>query len=79
MGRRATLLFVSLLCVAQFIWTLVHERGSLTPWSLSASLLGVLLFLRVFQDLYSRGNQLARRKRLQLQEMPSAHGEGRPD
>lgn len=62
-GRRATLLFVSLLCVGQFIWTLVHERGALTSWSLAASILGVLLFLLVFQDLYNRGNQLARRKR----------------
>ena len=79
MGRRPTLLFVSLLCVGQFIWTLVHERGSLTPWSLCASLLGVLLFLLVFQDLYSRGNQLARRTRPPVQGVPSALGEGRPD
>jgi uncharacterized membrane protein YfcA len=63
LGRRPTLLLVSLLCVGQFAWTLVHERSSLTGWILAATLLGVLLFLLAFQDLYQRGNQLARRGR----------------
>jgi uncharacterized protein len=62
-GRRPTLLFVSLLCVAQYLWTLTHARGALTPWTGTASVLGVALFLLIFQDLYQRGNQLARRKR----------------
>jgi len=62
-GRRPTLLFVSLLCVAQYLWTLTHSRGELTRWTVAASVLGVVLFLLVFQDLYQRGNQLARRKR----------------
>jgi uncharacterized membrane protein YfcA len=63
LGRRPTLLFVSVLCVGQFVWTLFHERSSLTGWILAATLLGVLLFLLAFQDLYQRGKQLARRRR----------------
>jgi uncharacterized membrane protein YfcA len=62
-GRRATLYVVSTLCVAQFAWTLVHERASLTAWSLAAALLGVALFLLLFQDMYRHGYRLARRSR----------------
>ena len=62
-GRRPTLIVVSLLCVVQFIWTLVHERHSLTFWNLSGALLGVVLFLLVFQDMYRHGYTLARRGR----------------
>jgi len=62
-GRRPTLIVVSLLCVAQFAWTLVHERHVLTPWNVSAALLGVILFLLVFQDMYRHGYRLARRSR----------------
>ena len=60
-GRRPALLFVSLLCVAQFAWTLVHERVWATPWILVATLLGVVVFLLAMQDLYQRGRQMARR------------------
>lgn len=62
-GRRPTLYVVSILCVLQFFWTLVHERAALTAWNLSAALLGVVLFLLIFQDLYKRGNRMARRSR----------------
>jgi uncharacterized membrane protein YfcA len=62
-GRKPTLYVVSLLCVAQFVWTLVHERASLTAWSVGAALLGVVLFLLVFQDMYRHGYRLARRAR----------------
>ena len=58
-----TLMVVSVLCVVQFVWTLVHERDVLTVWNVGASLLGVVLFLLVFHDLYKRGNRMARRKR----------------
>lgn len=61
-GRRLTLIVVSVLCVLQFIWTLVHERDSLTVWSFSAALLGVVVFLLLFQDMYRHGYRLARRK-----------------
>jgi uncharacterized membrane protein YfcA len=62
-GRRPTLLIVSLLCVLQFAWVLHHERDSLTWWSLAAALLGIVLFLLVFQDMYRHGYRLARRNR----------------
>jgi uncharacterized membrane protein YfcA len=62
-GRRPTLIVVSLLCVVQFIWTLVHEQDKLTVWNFSAAVLGVLLFLLLFQDMYRHGYRLARRNR----------------
>lgn len=69
MGRRPTLIVVSLLCLVQFVWTLVHERQFLTVWNVTAALLGVVVFLLVFQDMYRHGYRLARRSR------QSAHGE----
>jgi len=62
-GRKPTLYVVSLLCVAQFAWTLVHERDSLSMWSVAAAGLGVVVFLLVFQDMYQHGYRLARRTR----------------
>ncbi|MEJ2382910.1 MAG: sulfite exporter TauE/SafE family protein [Xanthomonadales bacterium] len=62
-GRRPTLIIVSILCVLQFLWTLVHERAALNAWSLAAALLGVVVFLLVFQDMYRHGYRLARRQR----------------
>jgi uncharacterized membrane protein YfcA len=61
-GRKPTLFVVYVLCVGQFIWTLVHERASLTAWNVSAAILGVILFLLIFQDLYRRGYRMARRQ-----------------
>jgi uncharacterized membrane protein YfcA len=61
-GRRPTLLFVSVLCVGQFFWTLVHERANLTIWNISSALLGVVLFLLVFQEMYAQGYRMARRQ-----------------
>jgi len=61
-GRRPTLLVVSILCVVQFIWTLVHEKQSLDAWNLGATLLGLILFLLLFQEMYAHGKRLARRK-----------------
>lgn len=60
-GRRPTLLLVSVLCVFQFFWTLMHERDYLTVWSVSATVLGLVLFLLVFQEMYRHGYRLARR------------------
>ena len=62
--RRPTLIVVSILCVLQFIWTLVHERDALTIWNVAAALLGVVMFLLLFQDMYRHGYRLARRKRM---------------
>jgi len=61
-GRRPTLIVVSLLCVVQFAWTLVHERNAMTVWNASAALLGVIFFLLLFHDMYRHGYRLARRK-----------------
>jgi len=62
-GRRPTLLVVSILCVVQFFWTLVHERQSLDAWNLAATILGLILFLLLFQEMYRHGYRLARRKK----------------
>jgi uncharacterized membrane protein YfcA len=62
-GRRPTLIIVSLLCIVQFLWMLVHERAQLDPWKVAAALLGVVAFLLLFQDMYRHGYRLARRKR----------------
>jgi uncharacterized membrane protein YfcA len=62
-GRRPTLILVSILCVLQFFWTLAHERAALNAWSIAAALLGVVVFLLVFQDMYRHGYRLARRQR----------------
>ena len=62
-GRKPTLVVVSALCVIQFLWTLIHERAALTAWNVSAALLGVGLFLLIFQDMYRHGHRLGRRKR----------------
>lgn len=61
-GRRPTLLIVSVLCVGQFFWTLIHERANLTAWNISSALLGVILFLLVFQEMYAQGYRMARRQ-----------------
>ena len=60
-GRRPTLYLVSLLCVAQFAWTLIHERTSLGVWTLIATLSATILFLAIFQGMYTQGRRLARR------------------
>jgi hypothetical protein len=62
-GRRPTLIVVSILCVLQFFWTLHRERAGLSAFSLTAALLGVVVFLLVFQDMYVHGYRLARRQR----------------
>ena len=61
-GRRPTLVIVSILCVVQFAWTLVHERDALNAWNVAAALMGVVVFLLIFQDMYKHGYRLARRK-----------------
>jgi uncharacterized membrane protein YfcA len=51
--RMFTLVFVSLLCVAQFIWTCVDER--LTGWPLVIALAGVAAFNAMFHVMYRWG------------------------
>ncbi len=55
--RKPTLWLVSALCVAQFVWTCVHER--VTGPTLALALAGVGAFLLIFQALYRRGHRLA--------------------
>ena len=70
-GRKPTLVLVSILCVIQFAWTLVHERSNLDAWKVSATFLCVLVFLLAFQDMYRHGHRLARRKRSALKKGPA--------
>jgi uncharacterized membrane protein YfcA len=62
-GRESTLVVVSVLCVAQFIWTMYNEWARLQVWGLFAALLGVLLFNLLFQKLHQLGDRLERRQR----------------
>lgn len=52
-SRTPTLIIVSLLCIGQFVWTLIHEQ--VTGFALLASLVGVLLFNAMFHGLYYLG------------------------
>ncbi len=55
-SRTPTLIIVSALCIAQFVWTCVHERVS--PIILALALAGVLLFNAVFHVMYTYGRKL---------------------
>lgn len=55
-SRAPTLILVSLLCLAQFVWTLVHEQ--VTGWLLVGALLAVLLMNAAFHALYRWGKGL---------------------
>jgi uncharacterized membrane protein YfcA len=63
MGRRSTLMIVSVLCLAQFIWTCFHEWSALGWWGLAAALIAVGLFNLGFMELHALGNRMARRSR----------------
>ncbi|MFN3149249.1 sulfite exporter TauE/SafE family protein [Bremerella sp.] len=52
-SRTPTLIVVSLLCIGQFVWTLIHEQ--VTGLALIGSLVGVLLFNAMFHGLYHLG------------------------
>jgi uncharacterized membrane protein YfcA len=54
-SRTPTLIIVSLLCIAQFVWTLVDER--ITGWALVMAIVGVLVNNLVFRVLYQWGRQ----------------------
>ncbi len=58
LGRKPTLLFVSVLCVGQFVWTYLTERESLGLSGLFFSLMAVALFLLVFERLRVWGAKL---------------------
>ncbi len=53
-SRTPTLVVVSVLCIVQFVWTIVDER--VTGWPLAAAVAGVLAINGVFHVLYSWGS-----------------------
>ena len=59
-GRAPTLVFVSILCVGQFVWTLVNERVSV--WVGAIAVVGVLLANLAYHLLYVAGGHLAHRR-----------------
>jgi len=63
-SRTPTLIFVSVLCIGQFAWTIVHEQVSGLPLLLSLG--GVLAMNGVFHLLYRQGNRLAIKERADL-------------
>jgi len=52
-SRTPTLLLVSVLCIAQFVWTILHERVS--GLAFVCSIAGVLAMNGIFHFLYSWG------------------------
>ena len=57
-GRRPTLLFVSVLCVGQFVWTCHAERAALGPVGIGLAVCAVLLALWGFERLRIWGHML---------------------
>jgi uncharacterized protein len=60
-GRAPTLLFVSLLCVGQFLWTMKDEWSRLGIFGFFCALGGVLLFNLGFEWLHRIGGRFNRR------------------
>ena len=58
-GRRPTLVFVSILCIGQFLWTCLHERDELGAGGLMVASVAVLLGVGGFEALKARGCTLA--------------------
>ncbi|GAA4420041.1 sulfite exporter TauE/SafE family protein [Bremerella cremea] len=65
-SRTPTLVVVSVLCIGQYVWTLVHEH--VTGWPLIGALVGVVLFNLLFHGLYTlgKGNALISGNPLEL-------------
>jgi uncharacterized membrane protein len=60
-GRKHTLLFVAVLCVGQFVWTMRHEFSALGWLGVVLSLFAVLIFNIGFEWLWRIGDKLERR------------------
>jgi uncharacterized membrane protein YfcA len=61
-GRKPTLLFVSVLCLVQFGWMAWSERASLGGAGLALSLAGLLAFNAAFHVMHALGLRLERRQ-----------------
>ncbi|MCA9081840.1 MAG: sulfite exporter TauE/SafE family protein [Planctomycetaceae bacterium] len=61
-SRTPTLILVSILCVVQFVWTLVDAH--ITGWPLVVSLLAVAALVGVFHWLYRLGERASHPERL---------------
>jgi uncharacterized membrane protein YfcA len=61
-GRESTLVVVSLLCVAQFAWTMYTEWAQLQMLGVGLALAGVVVFNLLFQKLHQIGDRLERRR-----------------
>jgi uncharacterized membrane protein YfcA len=61
-GRKPTLLFVSLLCLGQFVWMAWSERASLGTWGLALSLAGLLVFNAAFHVMHGLGARMEQRR-----------------
>ncbi len=59
--RSYTLVFVSLLCVAQFVWTMQHEASGLGAIGITLSVLAIVVANALFLLLYRVGANLSRR------------------
>lgn len=61
LGRKPTLWLVSVLCVVQLAWTLIHERAFLETHHWVMSVIAVLGFTMLFAHMYRQGRRMARR------------------
>lgn len=61
LGRRSTLYVVSILCIVQFLGTLMRESDAVSASALVATVSGIVVFLALFQAMYRQGRRLARR------------------
>ena len=69
-GRRPTLVFVAVLCVAQFAWTCHVEREAMGVMRLVISLVAVLLCFAGFEKLRTWGGVLVGEARARKQTGP---------
>ena len=60
--RKPTLLFVSGLCLVQFVWMAWSERVSLGSWGIALSIAGLLLFNLAFHVMYRLGTRLEQQR-----------------
>ncbi len=63
-GRRTTMVFVSVLCIGQFVWTCHNERQALGSGGLLLAVGGVALVVMGFEGLRTRGTELAEKPRI---------------